>query len=111
MIGCVSWSKAELASRIEEIVVDAYCDDEQLGSFECMLDELLDRPVAAMVIGEPVDLVSVRAEGAHVGLRARCRRNGRSVEVALLDVVLAPGVDGELALTIAAYRSWAGYAK
>lgn len=104
----MSWSKAELASRVEEIVVDAYGDDEPLGSFECVLDELLDRPVAAMVIGEPVELVSVGADGAHAGLRARCRRNGRSVEVALLDVVLAPGVDGELALTIAAYRSWAG---
>lgn len=108
MIRCVSWPKAELASRIEEIIVDAYGDDEQLGSFECVIDELLDRPVSALVIGEPVDLVSVRADGADLGLRARCRRNNRLVEVALVDVVLGPEVDRELALTIAAYRSWAG---
>ena len=88
--------------------MDAYGDDEQLGSFECVLDELLDQPVPAIVIGEPVELISVRADGARLGLRARCRRNGRLVDVGLVDVVLAPDVDRELALTIAAYRRWAG---
>lgn len=64
MIGRVSWSNAEVATRIEEIVVDAYGDDEQLRSFERVLDELLNQPVPAMVIGEPVELVSVRADGS-----------------------------------------------
>ncbi len=105
------WSRAQLASRIEEIVVDAYGDDEQLGSFECVLDELLPQPAPATVIGEPVELVSVRADGGPLGLRARCRRNGRTIEVALVDVTLSPAADRELALTIAAYRQWAGCAR
>jgi hypothetical protein len=42
----VSWSDAELDDRIEEIIVNAYGDDEQFSSFACVLDELVDAPAA-----------------------------------------------------------------
>ena len=65
----VNWSEEQLEARLDEVVVDAYGDYEQLGSFGCVLEELLERPVAASVIGEPVELISVREEG--LGLRAQ----------------------------------------
>jgi hypothetical protein len=102
----MKWSKQQRDERIEEVIVDAYGDAEQLGSFACVLDEMLDRPVAASVLGEPVELVAVSEDGDRLGLRAKCRRGGRTWHVALFDVTLGPDVDPDLDLTVAAYRQW-----
>lgn len=104
----VGWSEAELQRRIEEVTVDAYGDDEQLESFACVLDELLERPLPATVLGAPVEVLSVQTGGYRQGLRARCRRAGQQWEVTLVDVAFGPDVDPELALTLAAYRRWLG---
>jgi hypothetical protein len=103
--GWMNWSKEQLDERIGDVLVDAYGDAEQLGSFACVLDDLLDKPVAASVVGEPVELLSVWEDGIGAGLRAKVRRAGRTWEVVLLDVILHlnwPRTD----LTVAAYRKW-----
>jgi hypothetical protein len=100
----VNWSKQQVEARIDDVLVDAYGDDEQLGSFACVLEELLERPVDALVMGEPVKLVSVREEG--LGLRAKVRRAGRIWDLCLLDVSMGDDVDPDLDLTVAAYRCW-----
>jgi len=104
----MAWSHSQLRGRIEEVIVDAYGDYEQLGSFACVLDELIHRPVPASVLGQRVELLSV-AEDPELtgGLRAKCRHDGRVREVALGDVTLAEPADPELDLTVAAYRRWA----
>jgi hypothetical protein len=104
----VGWSEDELQGRIDEVTVDAYGDDEQLESFACVLDELLERPLLATVVGVPVEVVSVETGGYRQGLRARCRRDGRQWGVAIVDVDFGPDVDPELALTLAAYGRWLG---
>lgn len=104
----VGWSEDELRARIEEVIVDAYGDDEQLESFACVLDELLERPVPATVLGAPVEVLSVQTGGYRQGLRARCRRGGQPWAVTLVDVTFGPDVESELALTLAAYRRWLG---
>jgi hypothetical protein len=101
----VNWSTRQVAARADEVLVDAYGDYEQLGSFACVLEELLARPVAASVIGEQVELVSVREEG--LSLRAKVRRAGRTWDLSLLDLGVGSDIDPDLDLTLEAYRRWA----
>ena len=101
----MNWSTQEVEARADEVLVDAYGDYEQLGSFACVLEELLEHPVAASVIGEHVKLVSVREEG--LGLRAKVRRGGRTWDVSLLDLSFGSDIDPDLDLTLEAYRRWA----
>jgi hypothetical protein len=101
----VNWSTQQVEARADEVLVDAYGDYEQLGSFASVLDELLARPVAAFVLGEEVKLISVRAVG--LSLRAKVRRAGRTWDVSLLDLSFGSDIDPDLDLTLEAYCRWA----
>jgi hypothetical protein len=101
----VNWSTQKVEARADEVLVDAYGDYEQLGSFACVLEELLAHPVAAPVIGEQVRLVSVRQEGLR--LRAKVRRGGRTWDASLLHLSFGSDIDPDLDLTLEAYRRWA----
>jgi hypothetical protein len=104
----VSWSDAELDDRIEEIIVDAYGDDEQLSAFACVLDELLDAPAGATTMGRPVELAAVEDGGARVALRATVTSSTGRWTVALVDITVDPLPCPEVAMTVAAYRRWLG---
>jgi len=104
----VEWSDAELDDRIEEIIVDAYGDYEQLGSFACVLDELLDRTAGATAMGEAVQLMAVEDAGSHLGLRATVKRPTGTWTVALVDITVDAVSHPEVAMTVAAYRRWLG---
>ncbi len=104
----VSWSDAELDDRIEEIIVDAYGDYEQLASFACVLDELLDVPVSATAMGEAVQLMAIEDGGSRLGLRATVKRPTGTWTVALVDITVDPVSHPEVAMTVAAYRRWLG---
>ncbi len=73
----MNWSKKQLEDRIGDVLVDANGDAEQLGPFASVLDDLLDKPVAVSVVGEPVELLSVWEDGIGAGLRAKVRRARR----------------------------------
>lgn len=79
----MSWSGAELENRIEEIIVDAYGDYEQLSAFACALDELLDAPAGATAMGQPVELTAVKDGDPRLGLRATVRSPTGTWTVAL----------------------------
>jgi len=103
----VTAGKRDLDALIEEITVDCYGEDEELTGFLTYLEDALERPVEATVVGVPVTIVGVDCPaGALRGLVARCRRDGTAYEVSLFDVVLPRG--SELARVLAAYRYWAG---
>jgi hypothetical protein len=103
----VTGRQADLEALIEEITVDCYGEDEELAGFLTHLEDALERPVEATVVGVPVVIVGVDCPaGALRGLVARCRWDGADYEVSLLDVVLPGG--SELARVLAAYRHWAG---
>jgi Calcium binding len=51
-------SKADLDELVEEVIVDAYGEDEQLTGFYTMIEENLAFPFATMVLG-----VEVTVEG------------------------------------------------
>lgn len=95
-------------SLIEEITTDAFGDDEQLWAFLSALEDGIELPCDAFVIGEPVSVVEFDYEGnLRRGLVARCRReDGSEHWVSASEVVLAEQSNG--GHLFAAYRKWSG---
>jgi hypothetical protein len=98
---------SDLDQLIDEIIVDAHDEDEQLMGFETAFDEGADFPCPGTVVGEEVEVLSVSVENHRRELIATCKRGGRKYDVALLDT----DVRGNAATSrlIAAYRRWLGY--
>jgi hypothetical protein len=95
-----------LDEMVEEIIVDAYGDHEQLWAFRQVFDDDIDLPADGFVIGEPVSVMEIDYDGnERRGLTARCRReDGSEYVVAASEVVFPEGSAG--AWHIAAYRRW-----
>lgn len=104
----MSWSDTELDDRINDVIVDAYGDYEQLSEFACVLDELLDAPACATVMGQPVEMTAVEDGGPRVGLRATVKSTTGTWTVALVDLTVDAVSHPEVAMTVAAYRRWLG---
>lgn len=100
----------DLDELIEEITTDAYGDDEQLWAFRSALEDGVELPCDAFVIGEPVLVLEFDYDGnQRRGLVARCRReDGSEHTVSASEVVLAERSKG--GQLIAAYRKWLGLA-
>jgi hypothetical protein len=98
----------ELDRLIDEIVVDAYGDNEQLWAFRQAFEDNVAMPAEAFVVGEPVTVVTIDYDGnERRGLTARCRREEGSEQViAACDLIFPEGSVG--ARYVAAYRKWLG---
>ena len=73
---------------LEEILVDAFGEDEQLSSFERAFNTSVRFPFPARVVGVAVKVTGVVYEGhQRRGLVALCRREAEGHSVSLLDVV------------------------
>jgi hypothetical protein len=98
----------ELERLIEEIVVDAYGDDEQLWAFRQAFEDNVAMPIEAFVVGEPVTVMTIDYDGnERRGLTARCRREAGSEQViAACDLIFPEG--STTARYLAAYRKWLG---
>jgi hypothetical protein len=101
-------NEKELNDLIEDIVVDAYGDDEQLWAFRQVMEDEIVLPASAFVVGEPVTVLEIDYDGnERRGLTARCRREDASAYViAVSDVSFPEGSRG--ADYVAAYRTWLG---
>jgi hypothetical protein len=98
----------DLDDFLEEILVDAFGDDEQLTAFEQAFADFARFPIKANIVGTSVDITKVEYEGdERRGLTAVCRRDGERYRVALVDVAPGP-VPVETARLFAAYRRWLG---
>lgn len=98
------WSDAELDELIEEVIIDAY-NDEQLGSFECVIADS-DLPVAAEALGMECTLVEVVVDDdERRGLVGVIDLDGRRHRLSLLDVTITD-VASEAAQLLAAFRRW-----
>jgi hypothetical protein len=65
----------DLDTLIDEIIVDANGEDEQLWAFRQAFEDALSRPADGFVIGEPVIVISFDYDGnERRRLTARCRR-------------------------------------
>lgn len=99
-----SFSKVKLEKLIEEAVVDAYGEEEQVGGFLTMMEEHLALPFSASILG--VDVVVERVDTRRSGqIVAICRRDKIRQRIGILDLPLpTPAPAG--AEWIAAYRHW-----
>lgn len=99
-----SFSKAKLEKLIEEAVVDAYGEEEQVGGFFTMMEEHLALPFSASILG--VDVVVEKVDMTRSGqIVAICRRDKITQRIGILDLPLpTPAPAGTE--WIAAYRHW-----
>lgn len=98
---------SELDELIDDLTVDAYCDEEQLAGFLVGANEALRDGAPASIVGVEVDVVVVDAgPDARTGPTARVQRAGQTYEVAFADVTF--DTDSQLGLIVAAYRRWQG---
>jgi len=93
---------------LDEILTDAYGEDEQLWAMAGAFGEAMELPVDGFVIGQPVSVLAIAYEGQPLrGLVARCRdERAAEHEIALADVAFGEGTPA--ALLAAAYRRWMG---
>ncbi len=100
--------RENLEALIEEIITDAYGDDEQLWAFLQAFEDQVELPAEGFVIGERVSVTAFDYNGnTHQGLTAKCRtEDGKLHTVTLSDVVFPGGTT--VALYHSCYRKWLG---
>ncbi len=83
----------DLDRLIEEIIMDAYGEDEQFSAFQQAFEDAVPMPADALVIGEPISVMAIDYDGnERRGLTPRCRReDGPEHVVAAPDVVFLKG--------------------
>jgi hypothetical protein len=97
-----------LEELIEEIIVDAYGEEEQLWAFRQVIEDEVPLPADGFVIGEPVSVLEIDYDGnERRGLTARCRWDDGSEHVVAATEVIFPR-DSKGERYMAAYRKWLG---
>lgn len=98
----------ELDRLIDEIIVDAYGDDEQLWAFRQAFEDHVALPAEAFVVGESVTVMTIDYDGnERRGLTARCQwEEGSEQVIAACDLIFPEG--SAAARYMAAYRKWLG---
>jgi hypothetical protein len=98
-------SQADLDELVEEAVVDAYGEDEQLAGFFAVIEENLALPFTTRVLGVEVTVEGIDLTGC--GIAAICVRGTHRQLIAICDLPLpAPPPSGSEWIT--AYGHWAG---
>lgn len=98
----------EIDALLEELLIDAHGEDEQLGPLHEGITEAFTLPMHVHVVGEPVSLVAIDYDGnPGCGIMGRCRRSdGSGHRITFADMQLAADAPGYAHL--AAYCSWLG---
>ena len=100
--------KKQIEQLLEDIIVDAYGEDEQLWAFRQVFEDELECPAQARFVGDEVTILEFEYAGnERVGLTARVRKPNRSIHsVAAYEIEFPAG--SREALHIDAYRRWLG---
>lgn len=97
----------DIDALIEEVIVDAYGDDEQLWSFRQWFEDRATLPFGATIVGADVQVVEVDYDGdERRGLTARVMRDGVEHRVTLLDIAARSSIPADTARLLTAYRRW-----
>jgi hypothetical protein len=100
---------AALEPLLDEILTDAYGEDEQLWALRQAFEDNVKLPADASVVGEAVSVVEVDYDGnERRGLTARCRRTDGSEHVVAACDVAFPVKATAASRYVAAYRLWLG---
>jgi len=101
--------KARWEALIEEATVDCYGEYEEFAGMLATLEDRLEFPFEARMLGEKVEVVGLdeRASSERRGIVAQVHKGGRQYTVALADVE-AVETGSETAEWLAAYRYWVG---
>jgi tetratricopeptide (TPR) repeat protein len=106
----VSKAVAEHPDRIdrliEQILTDAYGDEEQIDALVSAVADLLPVRGGVRVGGRPAILVDVTTDGWPAHPVVTYRQGGRKLQASLLSVEASPGSD--IGDVLEAYRRWAG---
>jgi hypothetical protein len=98
-------SDAELDTLVEQAIVDAYGEDEQLSAFHVMIEDHLAVPFQTTVLGVEVTVTKIDLLPGS-GIVAICIRGKHRQAIGILDLPLPdPPSDG--AEWIEAFRHWA----
>lgn len=98
-------SKAELDTLVEQAIVDAYDEYEQLAAFHVMIEDNLAVPFQTVVLGVEVTVAKIDLLPGS-GIVAICTRGKHRQAIGVLDLPLpTPRPAG--AEWIDAYRHWA----
>lgn len=84
-------AQARLRDDIEVILTDAYGEAEQMTAFQTVLDEEIDFPVPATLLGNPVVVTGLVEDDATLELRARCKGKHAKGLVSFADLEFRPG--------------------
>lgn len=97
-------SDAELDELVEQALVDAYGDDEQIAGFYGVIDDNLALPFTTTVLGVEVGVERIDVTAS--GIVAICAHGPDRQAISILDLMLPvpPPLGSEW---IAAYRHWA----
>ncbi len=83
--------EARLRDDIEVILTDAYGEHEQMTAFLTVLEEEIDFPVPATLLGNPVVVTGLVEDDAILELRARCKGQRAKGLVSFADLEFRPG--------------------
>jgi len=98
-----------LEALLAQATVDCYDVEEEFSGVLCTLDDNLNFPLQAEILGEPVEVIGLddRRSSLRKGIVARVRKGGREYSVGLAElnfIALDPASTEWLAM----YRYWAG---
>lgn len=96
-----------LRELVAEATVDCYGEEEEYWGMWAMLEDELEFPLSATLIGETVELIGLdsKASSSHRGIVARVRSKGQTYSVSLADLQITDP-DSHSAEWLAAYQYW-----
>ncbi len=95
----------ELEELIEEATVDCHDESECLSGFAVMIEDNLEFPFVAKVIGEEVTVTGVTEEKDNI--LAECERKGKKYNIDILDIEFTSMIKGSE--WVDAYKKWKGW--
>ncbi|MET8129849.1 hypothetical protein ABZV67_20150 [Streptomyces sp. NPDC005065] len=96
-----------LDAVVDMVLVDAYGEEEQLGAWETVLEDVIAVPAEAVLLGRLVTVTEIGVPCGRPEVAAYCRAaQGGSGEIAVADLVFPPA--SEAAWLHAAYRRCLG---
>ncbi|MEU7061176.1 hypothetical protein [Streptomyces sp. NPDC046197] len=98
-------STAALDAMVEDVIVDAYDEHEQLAAFRAVIEDRLALPLTTVVLGIPVTVTALQDRPGS-GIAALCRHGRHPQAIGIFDLPL-PAPEPEGWAWVDAYRHWA----